>query len=72
MKKIVQQLVKIYPNSYVNLEHCVKRYSPDEEITTNYRVYVSEEIGHTPEFPTLKELDAHLVKSVPNYKPVYK
>jgi hypothetical protein len=77
MNKIIKQLVKLFPNSYVIVEHKQFRHiSTTSGIEQTYKIYVdSPRIyphGWSKDFKTLKELDTNLVKTVPNYKPVYK
>lgn len=73
MKKIFNQLCKLYKEGYITLSQELLRYSYQNP-KVRYRVYIAEPYGkgHTPEFETLKELDTYLYETIEDYKKVYR
>jgi hypothetical protein len=82
MKRILNQLIKLYPNKYVTIskEHTLGKHSHIDKITDDgvmYRIYIADSNlfnGNcsTNGFKTIKVLDKYLSAIIDNYKPIYK
>lgn len=74
MKKIFNQLKKLFKDKTIVIEHSIARYTTTSE-SEIYKVYITDYTiytnGWSPEFKTLKELDKHLSEKIENYKRVY-
>ena len=70
MKKIFKQLCKLFPETTITIEHCIRSYGDRYKvyIDKNYKIW---NYNWSPEFKTLKELDEHLNEKIDNYKKVY-
>ena len=77
MKKILKQLIKLFPNSHIVIEDQLRYYSHDEAITSKCRPYISDfrysndNDSWGKSCNTLKELDAYLESEIVLYKKVY-
>ena len=85
MKKIIKQLVKLFPNKHVTVGKEYAKYSLNNIITLEYKVYIAdgfwidnndyegaESRSHSPIFNNIKDLDKWLSNKIKGYKQVYK
>ena len=69
MKKIFNQLVKLFFNTPVTIECNIATFHKNKAI---YKVYIDKDgiyrFNWSPDFNTLKELDKDLSEKIENYK----
>lgn len=72
MKKILQRLIRIFPNKHISIEKEYGKYVHIDDITLRYKLYIANvDPAHTI-FDSLQELDKYCTDTYDNYKSVYK
>lgn len=78
MKRIYNQLVKLFPNKMIEISKIYKKYSFNNDINSIYSIYIGDIINRNGNFGiskdcnNLKELDNFLFTNIKHYKKVYK